>query len=260
MKCLVIFLMVIKFDLAIGQSVGEIVLKEEANFADMAKVSGAKAAFLIYLSSDAIVFSEGKPVNGIAHWKNLNFDGKLEWQANFVELSAAKDLAYTIGNYQFYWEKVQEKPSETGNFLSIWKQQENGQWKVILDFGNPLKRQAKEWVNNKKKIIEPAYGQPFKVDSSELKTAIFSADFILSNQINKSKINTSAYSKNANIFTNSKTKYIFKPLKSEVSISGDLAYVYGNVSYPDHSNANYLRIWRKEGRKSWKVALEMVTE
>jgi ketosteroid isomerase-like protein len=264
MRYLAVFLVLINLQFSFGQPVGEAVLKEEANFAEMSKKVGVKAAFLEYLSTEAIVFSEGKPVNGHAHWNKLDFSGKLEWQANFVEVSKAHDLAYTIGTYQFYWKKNQEKPTEIGYFSSIWKKQENGQWKVVLDFGNPAKNETVLSINSKlnsnRKIIEPTYNQIIKGDTSTLKMAIFTSDFLLSNQINKSKTNLNPFAKNAHIFTKSDIKYMFKPLKTEVSVSGDLAYVYGNVSYPDHANANYLRIWRKEGRKSWKVALEMVTE
>ncbi|MES2796312.1 MAG: nuclear transport factor 2 family protein [Bacteroidota bacterium] len=247
-----------------GQTVGKKVLIEEQAFAKMSHDSGAKSAFLKYLASDGIVFSAGKPVNGKNHWNSIDFNGKLEWQPYLVELSSSHDFAYTIGTYQFYWEKTQEKPSEDGHFSSIWKKQPNGDWKVALDIGSPNKNSSKMGSGNKafpnQKIIEPPNSQSIKVDTVGLKAAVFGADFLLSNNLNKSNIKGKSYSKRAQIFTVPTIKYSFKPLASEAALSGDLAYVYGQVSYPDHQNANYLRVWRKEGRKSWKVVLEIVTD
>jgi len=45
-------------------------------------------------------------------------------------------------------------------------------------------------------------------------------------------------------------------LGSGVSYSGDLAYVFGSVSFEGKTD-NYLRIWRKE-KKQWKLAFEVL--
>jgi ketosteroid isomerase-like protein len=264
MRLLICILFFFSVQFVMSQSGGKKVLVEEQAFAKMSHDSGAKVAFLKYLANDAIVFSEGKPVNGKAHWNNIDFNGKLEWQPYLVEVSASQDIAYTNGTYQFYWEKAQENPSEEGHFSSIWKKQSNGDWKVVLDIGSPHKNNPKLESQNKsypiQNIIEPPNNQPFKVDTAGLKAAVFGADFLLSNNLNKSNIKGKSYSKKAQIFTNPTIKYAFKPMASEAALSGDLAYIYGLVSYPDHQNANYLRVWRKEGRKSWKVILEIVTD
>jgi hypothetical protein len=41
-------------------------------------------------------------------------------------------LGYTYGNYQLKMDTLIEK----GTYVSIWKKDENGHWKYVLDSGN----------------------------------------------------------------------------------------------------------------------------
>ena len=47
------------------------------------------------------------------------------------------DLGYTYGNYEFRSKDKEGKATvERGKYVSIWKKQKNGNWKVVMDMGN----------------------------------------------------------------------------------------------------------------------------
>ncbi len=261
MRLLILLFLLTNSLLLVCQKVGLEVLKQERNFAQMALDSGTKKAFLKYLGTEAIVFSEGKPIAGQSHWHNIDFPWQLSWQPHFVELAASQNLAYTIGTYQFYLEKSQEKPTEIGCFSSIWQKQPDGAWKVILDIGSKAKNEALlKFIKEKKSeptIIEPNLFQSPKLDTASLNAAVFTADFILSNNLKKANQKIESYSKDAFIFHSTNQKFNYNPIKAQVASSGDLAFVYG-FAKETNKNGNYLRIWRREKRKTWKVVLEIV--
>jgi uncharacterized protein (TIGR02246 family) len=61
----------------------------------------------------------------------------LSWQASKAEASRGGDLAYTVGTYQFTLNDPKGKPiSDRGKYMTVWKKQPDGQWKVVADMYN----------------------------------------------------------------------------------------------------------------------------
>lgn len=60
----------------------------------------------------------------------------LTWRPVSAEASAAGDLGYTIGR----WERTARVKDSTvvtrGSYVTIWRRQGDGTWKVVLDIGN----------------------------------------------------------------------------------------------------------------------------
>jgi ketosteroid isomerase-like protein len=263
MRYLNLFLAFLFTNSTFCQSEGNKIFIAETAFAKMAQDSGVKVAFLNYLAPEAIIFDQGKPLNGIDFWSKLDFKYKLNWQAYFVEISKSKDIAYSTGKYQFYLPENTSKPAEIGFFTTVWKKQADGNWKVIADIGAPTQNELKYnqigISNTLPTIAEPTSNQLVVSDTASLKAAIFAADFLLSNNLKKANATNNSYSKKAQIFSNPSKKYSFKPIAAEISILADLAYVYGQSNSENSKIGNYLRIWKKENRKTWKVVLEIVT-
>ena len=110
------------------------VVAAERAFAADATARGARAAFLEVLADDSVVLSPG-PRSGRAVWEaRADLAGKLEWAPAVAEVAAAGDLAYTSGPWRFT-PKDADKPSAWGEFLTIWRKQADGHWKVLLDHG-----------------------------------------------------------------------------------------------------------------------------
>lgn len=60
----------------------------------------------------------------------------LTWAPTSAEVSASGDLGYTIGR----WERTGRTKDSThvsrGSYVTIWRKQTDGAWKVVLDVGN----------------------------------------------------------------------------------------------------------------------------
>lgn len=63
---------------------------------------------------------------------------QLSWTPEVAEVAYYGDMGYTIGTYEF----VQGDPEGdfvrmNGTYVTIWRKQNDGSWKVAVDIGNP---------------------------------------------------------------------------------------------------------------------------
>lgn len=107
----------------------------EVSFAKMAEHEGTAAAFHGVLDDMGILFHPG-PVNGKAWLSQQKPDAsKLSWFPSFVAVSAAGDLGYSTGPYQWRPE-AESKQVSSGHFVSVWGRK-GASWKLLLDMGSP---------------------------------------------------------------------------------------------------------------------------
>ena len=99
--------------------------------------------WISYFGPDAKIFPQGQPVvEGLdavkACYAKNGFDPKdLRWKPLGGELAASGDLGYTWGTAS--WPGVDAKGAKvtrTGKYLTLWKKQPDGSWKVTADLGN----------------------------------------------------------------------------------------------------------------------------
>ena len=63
--------------------------------------------------------------------------GDLTWKANNVGIARAGDLAYVSGAYQWKLHDASGKGFvDRGKYLTMWKKQADGSWKVLFDMFN----------------------------------------------------------------------------------------------------------------------------
>ena len=100
--------------------------------------------FLSYYAADASVYPQGMPVatgsDAIrdAMTKMASMPGfTLQWIATKADVSSAGELGYTAGAYQMSMNDAAGKPmTEKGKYITVWKKESNGQWKVKEDIFN----------------------------------------------------------------------------------------------------------------------------
>ena len=64
---------------------------------------------------------------------NLEFS----WKATHATVSASGDLGYTVGTYEMGFDDPKGKHmKENGKYVTVWKKQADGSWKVIEDIFN----------------------------------------------------------------------------------------------------------------------------
>jgi ketosteroid isomerase-like protein len=117
-------------------------LETDSEFAKMSVDQGTTAAFNAYLADNALQLPEG--LNAVVGKANI-LDGMrksedlytLEWRPSDGGVSKSGDLGWTWGEYTLdYLSKGNNEAAVHGKYLTIWKRQDNGDWKAIVDMGN----------------------------------------------------------------------------------------------------------------------------
>jgi len=63
---------------------------------------------------------------------------RLSWEPQMAFVSASADLGYTLGTYRSARrDSSGQERSGTGKYVTIWRKQADGGWKVVFDGGNP---------------------------------------------------------------------------------------------------------------------------
>ena len=100
---------------------------------------GGGAAFVEWFTDDAVTLSNGQqPVltkAGIAvnaHWKPGEY--QLQWQPMGAQMGDSGDMGFTWGHYDATTFHPGGNPTtQSGRYITIWKKQSTGGWKVALD-------------------------------------------------------------------------------------------------------------------------------
>jgi ketosteroid isomerase-like protein len=63
--------------------------------------------------------------------------GDIVWHADKAGVARSGDLGYTSGTYKFSFKDPSGKPAtDNGKYLTVWKKQPDGSWKVLFDMFN----------------------------------------------------------------------------------------------------------------------------
>ena len=115
----------------------EDLMARERKYADLAK-QGLFEAFLSYSSPEVRLYRVGSlPFVGIqpAATAFAATKGQLTWQPLGADVSNSGDLGYTHGTYEVTDDT--KKVTERGSYVHIWKKNDTGSWRVVLDVANP---------------------------------------------------------------------------------------------------------------------------
>jgi len=114
-------------------------MQTDLNFSEMSKNSGMKKAFLAYASEEGILLRPNRmPIEGkteITAFFNEFSDEEfiLTWEPYGGDISASGDIGFTYGIYTYEQDTIRSK----GTYTSVWKKEDGGNWKFVLDTGNP---------------------------------------------------------------------------------------------------------------------------
>jgi ketosteroid isomerase-like protein len=193
-------------------------------------------------------------------------------------------LGYTTGPWEFRPKSLSDAPVAFGNFVSVWKRQADGAWKVALDLGseNPaptvapvIKFAADSYSKTKSRTARQTESERNVLSMAEMEfvkalnsnaTANSLAKY-LADDVRVFRMNTfpviGKYPGSAVLAANPATVSLHVA-GTEVALAGDLGYTYGTYETKDRQsgekreNGNYLRIWRREPNGKWKVALDLL--
>jgi len=242
----------------------------ERKFFQTGQEKGTRSAFLKFLAPDGIVFRPG-PVNGQEVWSKRTETGlDLVWEPTFASIARSADFGYDTGPSKWRAKKSDEKFAGFGHFISIWKKQRDGSWKVALDCGieNPEPNAKPEPL----KLLEPEKGG--KGTAESLQEA--QNGFLATAKLDFTKAFRQFGSDDVRLYRNGSFPAVGKEagvkllgpeqagvamavMKSDMSNSADLAYTYG--SYSDTRTqpgapGHFLQVWQTDASGAWKLVLD----
>lgn len=119
------------------------IIRTDKDFSRMSLSKGIRESFLYYAADEVILMRDGiHPIIGKDIMKkffesrprNNNF---LEWEPKKADVSSAGDIGYTFGNWKLTGKNQSGNDTTMhGNYVTIWKKQNDGKWKFVLDGGN----------------------------------------------------------------------------------------------------------------------------
>jgi ketosteroid isomerase-like protein len=239
----------------------------ERKFYQTGQEKGTRAAFLEFLADDGIVFRPG-PVNGREVWSKRSETAlDLVWEPNFAAIARSGDFGYDSGPSKWRANKTEKKFTGFGHFVSIWKKQNDGSWKVALDCG--IENNGSDTKPPLKLVVpkNPAKGASQSFQDTQVA-------FIATANLDFTKAFRRFGSEEVRLYRNGSFPTIGKKdglellepagiamevMKTDMSSSADLAYMYGSYSDARTQPAaagNFLQVWQTDASGAWKLALD----
>jgi ketosteroid isomerase-like protein len=98
--------------------------------------------FMTFVAAEATFMPAGSPADGAESfrtwWEQVHsIPGfNLVWQTTSAEVAEAGDIGYTLGTYELNMEQDGTAMVTVGKYVTIWKKQADGSWKVVVDCFN----------------------------------------------------------------------------------------------------------------------------
>jgi ketosteroid isomerase-like protein len=126
---------------ALSISADTLIRMEEA-FSRTSEEKGFHAALKAFMSPSATKLVEGRlPIIGgdsIAKLLDSRPDTAfvITWKARHADIATSGDIGYTWGDWMLRPKYPKGGDTSYGNFYTVWKKQQDGSWKWVLDGGN----------------------------------------------------------------------------------------------------------------------------
>jgi ketosteroid isomerase-like protein len=134
----------------------------ERNFARASAAIGRNAAFAEYFAEKSVLFTDKWITNGKQYSKERKASPVvLKWEPEFMDISQSRDFGISTGPWEAQEYRPNTPPVATGYFLTVWKKQSDGAWRVILDGGSetPVVKNSNHGFSfpagADKKVIDP---------------------------------------------------------------------------------------------------------
>lgn len=256
------------------------VVAAERGFAAAAIKTGRHQAFLANLSEDAITFNPLPERARPMHENQPPPKGSLQWGPGWVAVSGAADLAVSLGPWRIELgdPSILKKDQVHGWFISMWRRQADGKWKVAVDAGvsSPMTYELPETVTNGSAAAP--LGGPGAHDAASAKLAITAAEKAFAEAARNgfgaaieaaAEPGVRAYreGKPAAIGTRDGHAALAADTRKAgcvtdriiTSSSGDLGYSYGACQGvgSDEGKYGFLHVWRMQADGTFKLLVDV---
>jgi ketosteroid isomerase-like protein len=257
-------------------------VRTERDFAFKSVKEGMKPAFLEYMAPDGVIF-QPLAVNARASWEQRENPGvTLVWEPAFAEMSAAGDLGWTSGPWELRSPEGSTNPTIYGTFVSVWRRQPDGSWRVAADKGVVHTAPEKGGVGSRDIEAAPARDKKWKGTKADVLPKLDAkwASMARSESVQRSWGDVAAQdvrlvgdgnfplvglSAAEEYLVNLNGDYRAKTAGQGIAASGDLGYSYGVFlrfepgGKAATDSTSYLNIWRRQDDGGWRLAVSVLS-
>lgn len=253
-------------------------VEHERAFARDAESRGVRAAFLTWLAPHSVVFRPG-PVDGRKAYEAAQAGpAVLAWTPAFAAISRDGELGWTTGPWTWRANK-EAAPAAWGEYLSVWKRQEDGRYLAVLDAGishappaeasgepvhvapaelprtgrGPLDRRRTLWK------ADADFGALAKQGGVAVALERHAADGIVLLREGLARVTGRAAACDTVRAREGSARLM--SLAQFLSESGDLGYTYGSFVTGDDAapdSAYYVHVWHRGTTRPWELVVELV--
>jgi len=253
----------------------------ERAFARAATQKGIRDSFLEYFADDAIAFNpapivakdrlRGRPSRPFSEYE-------LRWEPRTGDIAASGELGWLTGPSTFIDHTSPGAQPQHGNYLSVWRRQADGTWRVFIDIGSEPPQPVP---------FEPGFTRfPFgaRYAGGEPQTAsvaaLLTADKAMNTKMAAAgsaeaygEVTTSASRLHRSGFmapigttairswmTENAPAMTASTGAADTARSGDLGYSYGiyDVKGGQPQHGAYVRVWQRDAAGKWLVVADVV--
>jgi ketosteroid isomerase-like protein len=244
------------------QPVPQLVAQTERAFSARCAEVGIRDSFLEYFTEDAIHFGpEPRLARPDLEKESSSNKVRLTWQPKTVRVACTGQLAVSTGPY------VLQTPTNksSGYYLSIWKRQDDGAWKVAADIGvsGPI---AKAGVDDFQSYPDPPdQGTPADLlayereqfnpalDLDHIYRSIASPETVFERDNQPPQTGQPEYA----VFLYGQKNKRIQLTQTGGSVSGNLGFTYGTEA-DEKSTVGYLRVWLLQ-QSRWSLVFDVAT-
>lgn len=255
----------------------------EQNFAMASLMYGRNAAFADNFADESVLFTDKWISTGKQYSKERKASPVvLKWEPEYMDIADSRDFGFSTGPWEAQEYRPGTPPLSEGYFLTVWKKQTDGTWKVILDGGGttPPKKDHKHSFSFPAGADKPVLNPPVLNTGSLSKELADRENQFLMNWgksplystytsylAQHSRMQLSGHLPTTNTDTiSSWINHFDKNLSWKISgsgaaTSGDMGFTYGLLEKQGKGEiikGHYVRIWKKQPGNGWKIVMEML--
>ncbi len=251
-------------------------IETEIAFADAAAAKGTKQAFAGFQADDGVVFNP-TALRGNLFWSNAkDLPALLVWRSLRADVSSTGNFGYTTGGWELRPTGKADKMTFFGQYVTIWKKQTDGNFKVVLDIGVSSGKTALRLASDAPKDAGAGEKSPkSKIDLGTL-TDIFSKKSLSQGYFNYLADDAIVLRDDYQPFYGKKQAFVelekldrtFPPdgfLEFQASISpnyGNMMAAWGVYQLKLKDNSikkwNFLQMWKFRDGK-WQIVVDVLT-
>ena len=253
----------------------------ERAFARAATQKGIRDSFLEYFADDAIAFNPAPIVakDRLRGRQSRPFsEYELRWEPRTGDIAASGELGWLTGPSTFIDHTSPGAQPQHGNYLSVWRRQADGTWRVFIDIGSEPPQSVPFEPGLTRFPFGARYsgGEPQTASAAALLTAdkAMNAKMAAAGSAEAyGEVTTSASRLHRSGFlppigTTAIRAWMMKNAPAmtastgaaDTARSGDLGYSYGiyDVKGTQPQHGAYVRVWQRDATGKWLVVADVV--